>query len=894
MRLNQPVTQQEYMLPADTLLVSYTDLQGNMTLANEAFVEASGFAWAELVGQPHNILRHPDVPAAVFADFWATIADGRPWVQVVKNRRKNGDHYWVVANASPIDDNGRITGYMSIRYPATRQQIAAAEQAYRDIAAGKIVLKNGEVQSWSKDLNYFLHFSPLPLSLLTAGLAFTGAVFSYMGMPLATSVVVAAGVLALVSSFHTTLSVKKQRSVIKVMEDIANGKLNEPINTYGSSVAARLMRRAKTLQIRLGAQVNETTANARKSYRMEAGLDKMNAKIMLADQNRTIIYINPALQEFLKKIEPDLRTVLPHFDADNLLGKNIDIFHKNPHHQIDILAHIHRNHIAKIDVAGQHLQLVMNPIEDEKGNRIGTTAEWQDVFEQMKIENDLKEIIARASDGYMDGRLDSAKLTGFYADLAKQLNTLLGNTERAFGDISTAMKSIATGDLTTQINSTAQGNLGHLNKNINQTTMALRNSFCTVNNQSREVSQSSRQVAEGNGVLSQAIQEQAAAIEQTAAAMEQINSQVQQSASQAHKSTELANIAKEGVRAGSVAMHESIEAMHGIQTVSEKITGIVSIIDSIAFQTNLLALNAAVEAARAGEHGRGFAVVASEVRALAGKSADAAKDIKGLIEQTATRIADGTLKVKRTGDALDSIIGHVDEMAVLISDIANNTTQQAIGLNQMNDAIGQIDNSVQQAAALVEENASLAEYLGEVSTSLDDLVGQFQLGNCDNLIASKQEKAYQADHMILVVDDAIVNRKVAVSMCQKLGYDTDTASNGREAVEKAAQHHYVAILMDLEMPIMGGIAATQALRSKGNRTPIIALTGHSGVQQQQCIDAGMSSYLTKPLDITQLKQALSGKKAAPSTTNSSRAAALPAPKATKALSAPSKDEWSEF
>ncbi|MDX1353239.1 MAG: PAS domain-containing protein, partial [Thiomicrorhabdus sp.] len=109
------ITQKEYRLPEGTTIVSRTDLHGNIISANEEFIEASGFAWKELVGQPHNILRHPDVPAAVFKDFWATLQQGKPWSQTVKNRRKNGDHYWVIANATPIFENGEIVGYMSVR-----------------------------------------------------------------------------------------------------------------------------------------------------------------------------------------------------------------------------------------------------------------------------------------------------------------------------------------------------------------------------------------------------------------------------------------------------------------------------------------------------------------------------------------------------------------------------------------------------------------------------------------------------------------------------------------------------------------------------------------------------------------------------------------------------------
>jgi methyl-accepting chemotaxis protein len=167
--------------------------------------------------------------------------------------------------------------------------------------------------------------------------------------------------------------------------------------------------------------------------------------------------------------------------------------------------------------------------------------------------------------------------------------------------------------------------------------------------------------------------------------------------------------------------------MSEIQAVSSQITGIVSLIDSIAFQTNLLALNAAVEAARAGEHGRGFAVVASEVRALAGKSADAAKDIKGLIDQTAQKIHFGTEKVHETGRMLNGIMGHFDQMVGLVAQISVNASEQAQGLEQSNQAIAEIDQAVQQGANLVQENASLAQYLGGVATSLDTLVSGFKL-----------------------------------------------------------------------------------------------------------------------------------------------------------------------
>ena len=143
MRKNLPVTQQEYLIPEGRVLVSETDLLGNITYANDTFIEVSGYSWEELHGQPHNMIRHPDVPEAVFKDLWDTLKRGEPWHQFVKNRRKNGDHYWVEANIAPVLHNGQVTGYKSVRNTIKREQIPQSEAAYQAIAAGKVILKSG-------------------------------------------------------------------------------------------------------------------------------------------------------------------------------------------------------------------------------------------------------------------------------------------------------------------------------------------------------------------------------------------------------------------------------------------------------------------------------------------------------------------------------------------------------------------------------------------------------------------------------------------------------------------------------------------------------------------------------------------------------------------------------
>lgn len=494
------------------------------------------------------------------------------------------------------------------------------------------------------------------------------------------------------------------------------------------------------------------------------------------------------------------------------------------------------------------------------------SGEWQRILhsaanvlqEREALFKEINEVMSAVAQGNYQSQV-STNVQGIYLQLAQAINQTVSTLDKAISDVVLSAQHTAQGNLTTQIQRSYPGSLGELTQAINTSNAGLRTSFCQVANQAKEVAQSAAQVADSNGTLSHAIQEQAAALEETAAAMEEITAQVQQSADQASESRLLAEKTSQGVASGAQAMQESIAAMHGISEVSSKISGIVTLIDSIAFQTNLLALNAAVEAARAGEHGRGFAVVAGEVRALAGKSAEAAQDIKRLIDETTLRIQQGTEQVQHTGEVMSSIIDQVGQMSALIGEIATNAQEQAKGLAQMNDAVTAIDKTTQESAALVEENASLAEYLGEVAQALDGLVGRFELGNC---AADSQMNHADSDHRqgrVLVVDDNMPNQKVACALMHKLGYATLTASNGREALQLAKEHQPDLILMDIEMPVMDGLSATRELRRSGFRQPIIAMTGHGKEMDAKAAEAGMNDILHKPLNPQQLAQAVAGR-----------------------------------
>jgi methyl-accepting chemotaxis protein len=241
------------------------------------------------------------------------------------------------------------------------------------------------------------------------------------------------------------------------------------------------------------------------------------------------------------------------------------------------------------------------------------------------------------------------------------------------------------------------------------------------------VATASAQIAQGNLDLSGRTEEQASALEQTAATMEQLSSTVRNNADNAREASHLAQAAASVATQGGEVVGQVVSTMQGISDSSRKIGDIIGVIDGIAFQTNILALNAAVEAARAGEQGRGFAVVASEVRSLAQRSAEAAREIKGLITRSVEQVEQGTVLVDRAGKTMDDIVGSIRRVSDIVAEISAATTEQSSGIQQVGDAVGQMDQVTQQNAALVEESAAAAQSLKNQAQQLVQAVSVFKL-----------------------------------------------------------------------------------------------------------------------------------------------------------------------
>ena len=523
MRNNQPVTQREYELPDDAFLISRTDLKGRITYANPTFIEVSGFSWEELFGANHNLVRHPDMPPAAFANLWQTVQQGQSWNGLVKNRRKNGDHYWVSANVTPTIEHGQVVGFTSIRRKAGRAEIEAADKAYRLFNAGggkHLGLDRGEL----------IRLGPV-------------------------------GWLARLrpNSLRFRLAFIRLVAVLMVV---------------GNAVSA-------TMGYQDGSSVSELA--------LDGGMGLLGALLLVMTMH-----------------------------TGRMVFRGLES-------AVD--------YMAQLAAGNLEVRVSPSPI----------------------LEIDL---LARFQDA-----------------LRKSVSGISRDVNRSVESLSRAVE----------------------------------------------------QIARGNEELSSRTEQQAASLQQTAASMEELTATVQQNAGNARHASQLAGDASTSVRESGEVMGQVVGTMGQITATSRQMTEIINVIDSIAFQTNILALNASVEAARAGEQGRGFAVVASEVRNLASRSAEASREIRGLIVSSSRQIDAGAQLVQRAEQSIEGVVAAVTKVNDIMGEIAAASDEQSRGIAQVNQAVAQMDEVTQRNAGLVQSAAQASADLNSHLTDAQRTMGVFKL-----------------------------------------------------------------------------------------------------------------------------------------------------------------------
>ena len=515
MRTNLPVNNIETKLRADQYLISKTDKKGRITYANPAFIEISGYTREELIGKPHNLIRHPDMPPAAFQDLWDSLHARRPWLGMVKNRRKDGGYYWVLANAAPIYEHGEVTGYASVRIKPTQEQIDAAQAFYDDIKAG---------------------------------------------------------------------------------------------NSRGYAI--RQGRR-----VRVGWRRVFDAARLPFEKTLRAGMFRMAAL-------STATIVAATWFAFAGGIPAA--------------------------YQAWVLAGIGVATLANLAYGWRVALRVINPLEG--ASRIA--------------------------------------------------------------------RQIAAGNLQINIDADKEGEVGDLYFYLDLMRKSLLGIAHDVHASAHATARMAQVLDASNTHLSARTEDQAASLQQTAASMEELTVTVKQNADNAHLASQLADASMQTAQRGGAVVSDVVATMRDIHGSSRKIGDIVALIEEIAFQTNILALNAAVESARAGQAGKGFAVVAGEVRSLAQKSAQAAKEIKALIDDSVQRMAMGSEQAELAGRTMQDIVESVRRVTDIMSEISVASVQQSSGLEQINQAIAQMDEVTHRNAGLVQDLGDTVKLLAEESAGL--------------------------------------------------------------------------------------------------------------------------------------------------------------------------------
>ncbi len=479
-----------------------------------------------------------------------------------------------------------------------------------------------------------------------------------------------------------------------------------------------LLRALQGMQLQLNFDFSSVQQAAADAGRIKQALDTVNSNVMVADSGYNIIYLNQSVKKMFADAEEDIRKDLPDFDAEALLGANIDVFHKNPVHQRNMLDKLSTTFQSNLHFGGRYFDFTANPVNDDQGHRIGTVVEWRDRTKEVLIEQEIAEIVDAVKAGDLNQRLGLEGKEEFFKVLSTGINSLTDTIDEVFKDINRVISNMANGNLNAKILNEYSGIYGQLKNNINAMQEKLSHVFAQVRESAEFINNSSHELASGNNNLSQRAEQQAAKLEETASSMEQLTSTVKNNADNAQMANQVATSARQLAEKGGDVVSSAMSAMDEISISSNKIAEIIGVIDEIAFQTNLLALNASVEAARAGEQGRGFSVVATEVRNLAQRSAAAARESKELIENSVEKVRVGSDLVNASGETLDEIVAGVEKVGDIISEIAAASQDQSMEIEQVNKAVSQMDEMTQQNAALAEEASAASVSMSEQSNNM--------------------------------------------------------------------------------------------------------------------------------------------------------------------------------
>ncbi len=694
------------------------NLDGTIITANENFLKTLGYELREIQGQHHRILCDPGyVSSPEYRMFWEKLNRGEFDSGVYRRIGKGGKEVWIQASYNPILDAGGKP-YKVVKFAT---DITEQKKRELEMTLVKASLDNSTTNVLMCDRNYTVTYTNkaafAKLKELESEIRKVIPSFNADKI-VGTSI----------DTFHKVPAHQR-----RILDDPKNlpykGDIHLGPLTLNLTASAVLSLQGEYLGNTL--EWEDVTAKRKAETeiaRLKTSLDNARVNVMVCDRNYTVVYVNKASVTTLLNLEREVQKVIPAFRVDKVIGSNIDMYHKNPSHQRRLLDDPKNlPYRSEIQLGPLTLDLNANAILSESGEYIGNVVEWSDITAQKKAQNEVQRLIGAAVGGQLSERINADQFDGFFKTLSTGVNQMLDAVVTPLNEAQQVLSGLAEGDLTHEMTGDYKGEFEKMKVSLNSAIENLTNTLSAVRDGSESVASSSSEISQGNEDLSQRTSQQASALEETSSAMEQMTSTVKQNADNAKQANQLGIAARDIAEKGGKITAQAVTAMGEVNKSSKKIADIITVIDEIAFQTNLLALNAAVEAARAGEHGRGFAVVAAEVRNLAQRSATAAKEIKALINESVQKVTDGSELVNQSGKTLEEIVGSVKRVTDIIGEISAASQEQASGVDQVNKAIMQMDETTQQNAALVEEAASASQSMKTQAEELLRQVGMFKM-----------------------------------------------------------------------------------------------------------------------------------------------------------------------